>query len=863
MARLLYITYFLLYTASSTIFAQTQQIDSLKALLETTSVSKQKVDILNNLSSELYNYDIPKAYASATSARELAKSIHYIEGLRYALILEGFYFHGISDYAGALRLFKQSSSFEKSDDDLKVYNMAMIGNVFQALAHYNSAEQIYLQAIDIQLKSGREKYLAYAYKNLARLYLIQWRNTEALIFFNKALTIYSRSNNKWAIADTWFSLTDVYNNLTRYDSAKLVTEGGCAIASELNDDFLKLYCLIAKGELDYSLGNYTDALSNYFAALVKTENVQLPEITARLYLDLGDAYEALGQNEVSLKYFFEALKVAERVGIKYEIAKIESSISWIYKNQNNFPLAHEFINKSLMLRQQIGDQHGVSNAFNIKGVIYLQQGKYDSSLIYLDKALEIRRRINHSIGVSGTLFNKALVLEEKRQFEDALKLQFQSLEIEEKFGNPFSLGISYNSIGNLYTQLKDFKKGLHYLEEAGRMVKRTGSTTLRMNNNYYLSQYYEAKGDFEKALTYHKKYAELNDSIYFDLGAGKLAELQALYQVEKKDQEIKLLNQSGKLQTAEIKLQKSKINFQNIVITSSVAGLLLVSLLAYKSYQYNKRIEKANREITEQKEEIQTQSEELIEANGTIANINKDLESKIEQRTLALTQAYKELDTFFYRASHDFRRPLTTFMGLAEVANVTVKDPNALELFDKVRDTATNFDKMLLKLQSISDVGSQELVYKEVWLKEIFDNVCDNFRAELQRKSIKTHFEVKLDTPFISYPAMVKIIIENLVENAIHFSGIENSFIKLKAYTSSGYISLDMQDNGQGIPAEYVEKIFEMYFRGSERSKGNGLGLYIVKKAIEKLNGSISVSSIIGVGTTFTVMIPNNVENKD
>ncbi len=110
----------------------------------------------------------------------------------------------------------------------------------------------------------------------------------------------------------------------------------------------------------------------------------------------------------------------------------------------------------------------------------------------------------------------------------------------------------------------------------------------------------------------------------------------------------------------------------------------------------NELLHNLNREIHEQKEEIEAQSEELIESNETISRVNARLEEKVEARTTELKQAYTELDTFFYRSSHDFRRPLTTFMGLAEVAKITVKDNVALELFEKINETARNLDKMLM-----------------------------------------------------------------------------------------------------------------------------------------------------------------------
>lgn len=267
----------------------------------------------------------------------------------------------------------------------------------------------------------------------------------------------------------------------------------------------------------------------------------------------------------------------------------------------------------------------------------------------------------------------------------------------------------------------------------------------------------------------------------------------------------------------------------------------------------NQALTKLNQELSERKEEIAAQSEELQKANEIILEANRNLEQRVDQRTEELRQAYKELDTFFYRSSHDFRRPLTTFMGLAEVARVTVKDEHALELFSKVNETAHYLDKMLFKLQSISDLGAQEIVLKEVFIKDIFNSVCDIYRADLNENHVKTYSSINLKVPFKSYPALLKIIFENLIENSIFFLRKDepNPFISLTVNETTNSILFQFEDNGQGISDDLQERIFEMYFRGSERSKGNGLGLYIVKKAIEKLGGTISVSSALGKGTIF------------
>ncbi|HEX6890757.1 MAG TPA: hypothetical protein VF141_08690 [Chryseolinea sp.] len=128
-----------------------------------------------------------------------------------------------------------------------------------------------------------------------------------------------------------------------------------------------------------------------------------------------------------------------------------------------------------------------------------------------------------------------------------------------------------------------------------------------------------------------------------------------------------------------------------------------------------------NYDLAEQKEELATQSEELIDANRVIHELNMDLEKKVHIRTAELRKAYEELDTFFYRSSHDFRRPLTTFIGLAEVAKISFSDKQVLDLFEKVKNTAINLDHMLTKLQAISYIRDNTYTGNRISISDILE----------------------------------------------------------------------------------------------------------------------------------------------
>lgn len=851
-----------LFLCSARQLCAQHDVDSLKQLLSDLNDHRQRVDVLLNLSSETYDVDTEEGYKYAVEARDEAHTIKYERGERLALILIAFKLVCNGDFRQAIDLYKQSDALASQEDDVLAYSYVSRGNVYRSLAQYDSTRYLYMQSLHLLESHPNAIYLAYAYKNLGKLETMLWRNKDAEFNFRRALTIYEKERRISGQAEVWFMLSTVSKNLTDYDQAAKFQQTGCALANQVTFEYLTLLCHQRRGDYYYHLGEYLKALEELFKALDILRTRDQPQHFAALYNQLGEVYDGLGQYDLSLKYYLDALKIWERMGVKYEMAKLFSEIGWIYKNQANFAQARAYMERSLVLREEIKDEHGISNSYNVLGVLYYQEKKYDKSLDYLKRSLEIRRKINHREGVSACIFNMAAVYEDLGQLDKAMELQFQALEIDERIGNKQGLSISYNQIGQLYTKMHNFSEALRFLNKARDHARATGSRNLIMVNRRIFSEYYEARGDYKTALTYHKSYTNLNDSIYSDGNAMKLAEMQALYQMQQKDQQIELLNQNKMIQMDQIKLQRAQIGQQRIIIISGSFVLILACILAYKTYHYTSRMRKANYEIIEQKEEIQAQSEELIEANQTIASINRDLEEKVNARTADLRQAYKELDTFFYRSSHDFRRPLTTFLGLAEVAKITVKDPNALELFAKVRETASNLDKMLVKLQSISDVGTQQLVYKEVLLKEIVDSVLDGFKADLEHAGIRVTTHIDLTSSFYSYPAMVRIIVENLIENSISFASRLDPFVEISAYTMSDNVIIKVADNGQGIQQELQEKVFDMYFRGNERSKGNGLGLYIVRKAVEKLEGAIELTSSIGKGSTFKVVLPNSIDRQ-
>ena len=864
MGKRITLAVFLLFQISQ-LFGQRDVKDSLELLLKNQLDAHTRVDVLNQLAYQYYDFNDSIGLACASEALALALQQNYKKGIKYAYTMVGYGYSTQSKYKEAIANYRISDQIKVSDAHANsVYNKILLGTLYRDIAKYDSALLMYNQAKVISIKSDKS-YLPNVYKNIASVNVILWKNHVAIKYLDSATSLPNDSPKPdGSLAMDIMSLYgQAYQNLWEIDKSKVYFDKMCKSAFEQENYYHQITCKLNQAHLAFNRGDFTGSLRVCFEGLTLSKKYALPSQYVMLLIQIGEVYVGLSQYDVASQYLFQALRISERDGLDFQTGEIYSELSWINKDQGNYKMAMEYADKSQAIRERIGNRKGIANSHNVRGLIYLLLKDYTNSILEQEAALKIRKDIGHTEGISASIYNLSLVYEELNEIEKALALQKQAIAIEEKIDSKLSLAISYNSISGLLIKTGRLKEAMTYLEKANLLGQKTKSLLLLRNNALNYVSYYEATKDYKKGLLYQKLYQSLNDSIYSEASAIKLAEVQALYNVEKNEQEIELLSQRQLIQEDQIKLQQSQLTQKNIIIISAVLGLLLISVAGLIGYQYyreksrsNLKLIKLNTEMIEQREEIQAQSEELIEANQTIAQINKGLEEKVEYRTSELKQAYKELDTFFYRSSHDFRRPLTTFMGLAEVAKITVKDNNAIELFEKVRETAHNLDKMLMKLQSISDMGSQQLIYKEVFLEEILNEVMDNFRSDLTKHNIHGFVEVDLKEPFISYPALISVIIQNLVENAIHFCRVKDSFVRINVSRQDDHMKLIIKDNGQGIDEEYHNRIFEMYFRANQNSKGNGLGLYIVKKAVEKLAGSISFSSKPGEGSTFIVMLP-------
>jgi ligand-binding sensor domain-containing protein/signal transduction histidine kinase len=300
--------------------------------------------------------------------------------------------------------------------------------------------------------------------------------------------------------------------------------------------------------------------------------------------------------------------------------------------------------------------------------------------------------------------------------------------------------------------------------------------------------------------------------------------------------------------------------------------------------EQNKILENANTEILVQKNEIENQNKLLLLKNSEISkakqdldkinkelvDINTSLEDKVEERTSSLKQmneelinANNELDKFIYRASHDLKGPIARLLGVSVLAKMDNKDETLKEYIELIEKGAIDINKVLNKLNNI------HFINKEIVLTEIidFEKIINASKSNLSSYIDISDLEINLHTDskfhLRSDYNLMKIILDNLLENAVIFRKTKKAEVDVHLKTDSKHISISVSDNGLGILKEQHEKIFDMFYRGSQKSKGNGLGLYLVRKAVQKLQGRVEVESDEGKYSRFTVFLPKVIVPKE
>jgi signal transduction histidine kinase len=253
------------------------------------------------------------------------------------------------------------------------------------------------------------------------------------------------------------------------------------------------------------------------------------------------------------------------------------------------------------------------------------------------------------------------------------------------------------------------------------------------------------------------------------------------------------------------------------------------------------------------------------------------LEAKVRERTIELSKAYQdlhvtlernqeqtriienknaELDSFFYRISHDLKGPISSLLGLSNIARHEVKDEQANFYLEKQQQQIQRLNSIINGLIKLTRLTDAKLEKQKIDFDSLVDGCITSLMEIPNFNKITFSKHIAPDVELHSEWTLLNAIVQNLIENGIKYSRDKAPYVKVIVNREDGHVVICVEDNGVGINESHQSRIFDMFYRATHNSGGSGLGLYILKRSVDRLEGAVELQSREGVGSTFRVKIP-------
>ena len=576
---------------------------------------------------------------------------------------------------------------------------------------------------------------------------------------------------------------------------------------------------------------------------------------------LAGNYIRLGLEEQAIIYALDASQIFTKIDDKFNKVILLYTIGDIYYSVENYEEAIKNYN--------YGYNYAVKHDFlweqrytaNNLGVAYRELEKLDSSLYYYRIAKQIATQMQDTIALALAAGNIGEILYKKKNYGQAIYLLEEDVQLSSQYKNWGSAANALVLLGRIYREREDIAQSSFYLDSAYKIAYKNRLDKTVASVYEEQAKLFVKKDSFERALFLEREAKLIRDSITHREIAINLAAIQSAFENGQALAQVKVL-------------EKENENKQIIIWGTTIGLFAAIFFLTLLLYQ-NQQKKQLNKKLVEKNTETANQNIQLINQKEKIAALNLNLNSKVEERTQELERSIEnlaevrnELDTFMYRASHDLRAPLVRLEGLSNLLKMTARglenDSNMqsmyevytyIELFDA---TLKQMDTMLRRLMQLHDLIEENLFFTEIDDLQLFVEEAKTAAYDYARNGISITAQLESHAPLITDKRWLRLIIINLLRNSLIYHNLNDKpAIELFIKVEKEQILIEVTDNGEGIPVDLLGSIFNMFVRSSERSIGSGLGLYLVKKAVNKLEGSIFCNSTPFTKTTFSVYIPN------
>ncbi|HRP58200.1 tetratricopeptide repeat-containing sensor histidine kinase [Agriterribacter sp.] len=537
-----------------------------------------------------------------------------------------------------------------------------------------------------------------------------------------------------------------------------------------------------------------------------------------IYQEFREEYDS------AINYYYQALEQARMLKRnEYESAAL-SDLAMAYNNIDQPQKARDFFKEAFRVSMQRKEVSSIfTNSSNL-GSIYNRLGYPDSALLYLEQAEGVARKYNLHLDLHSVYNNIGNAWFHKKQWDKAL--HFFKLNYSANIaGNDMEM-LWYDclNIGDVYIEKKKFDSARKYIDLSFNMAKSQGSKKKEADVHLLYSKYYSVRGDYKSAYKHFKNWHALDTALVNRRTLHTVAELQEKYNLKQKEQQNKMLG---------LEIERQKLEKRNILFMA--LGIAALAISAFISLLL---IRRKNNLLKKQNELIQKQ-------NSKLARLNAEKNSLISV------------------VSHDLNGPFTSIkmwsqILLSDVSNFTADQKKALY---RIQSSADNGELLIRDILYIEkeEIKHHTLNLEQLDVNAFLDDIVHMYRPQAQQKEIDMTYAAGRDPiMLISDRYIISRICENLLSNAIKFTP-RGKKVLVSLLDTKEEIHIKVEDEGVGIAKEDIPYLFSKYRKISsmptEGEYSTGLGLSIVKRLVEELNGKIVCESEPGKGSLFTVIL--------
>lgn len=664
-------------------------------------------------------------------------------------------------------------------------------------------------------------------------------NPDSALYYSQAAISRSRQiGYRQGVANAMLQMAKVYILKGSYEKAQQNLDDARRISIRINDSRILSDCLIIYGNMYYRIANYNMA-SDFFKQSLDIKLHEKDEAgIADAYHGIAMVADNTGRSSLALDYYFKSLSLDIKLHDQLGAAKNYNNIGTIMQDMEIYPKALDYYTQAIKIWQEYKNIQGISTAYENIGEILLAQKKYDQAIDYLSKSMKLTRDQDDKDGITSLYTDLGLCYGYKRQYNTALNYLNQALKISSKYQIDYNKAYAYIGYATIYNLQGNYQNAYSYAVLGKNLADKLGGVAIRTSASLQLSNALGGLKQYEQAYRAQKKYDSLKDSLKSDENVQKLTSFNLESKFAQKQQQITIQNQQRDDRYQQrIQKQRSVSIIFLIIILGLTAIVIIYNKAKRKQQNINIMLEEKNRQVLQQKTDLNDQAEKLNDLN-----ILKD-------RLISVL-------------AHDLRAPLSTLRGLftlLEDDSLTQQQflemiPQALK---KLEYTSDFLDTLLFWINSQMD--NFERGSKNFMVKEIVDNEVDNYTEQAAEKGITLIGDVPDDIVVSADPDSIRIVIRNLITNAIKFTR-KNDTISISAmHTDGNQIQISVKDTGIGMPEKQLNKLFKSKVdsgTGTNNESGTGMGLLFCKDLIEKSNGKIWVTSEPGKGSEFLFILP-------